>query len=58
MAKVKVLFNGATKPVEVDEADAMQFVERGEARILKGYGVAIASPYNTATAARPGKERK
>ena len=56
MAKVKVLFNGATRAVVLDEAEAMQFVKTGEARILgKYYRVMTVSPYATATAARPEK---
>jgi len=53
MAKVRILFNGASKSIELDEADAMLFIESGEARILRGYRVAIASPYNKAIGKRP-----
>ena len=56
MAKVRVLFNGASRAVAIEEADAMQFVEHGEAVILGTYRVATVSPYNKAIGKRP--ERK
>lgn len=55
MAKVRLLFNGASRAVVIDEAVAMQFVKNGEAVILGTYRVAVASPYNKAVDNRPEK---
>ena len=42
--KILIKFNGASKAVYVDRDEAMYFVERGEAKIVRHYRTATSPP--------------
>ena len=57
MAKILIRFLGAAKAVPVEEADAMVFVENGEAVIVQlGSECAAATPPENAMKQRPPRK--